>query len=241
MKTVLVTRPIEEAGKLAKTLGTRGFRPLIEPLLTVTPLPENTPALEAAMALRPQLILVTSGRAIGLFAEMTNVRDIPLLAVGSASADHAAALGFPVAGWQETAEALIASVAQDYAPANGRLLYIRGEDITVDIAGGLEAKGFGVDSVILYRATPAQSLSGHCTAEMTKGNVAGALFFSQRTAETYANLVHKHGLKDAHRSMRGLCISEAVAGKLRLLPWHSLHSADKPDMEHMLAAAERIF
>jgi len=235
MKTVLITRPEEEAEPLAAMLAARGFTPLSEPLLRIEFLPENKPALEA----KPQAIITTSKRGVQALAEMTAMRDIPLFCVGIATAHYAVARGYSCSVWAETAEMLAGKIADSHAAAS--LLYVRGEDIHFDIAPELERKGFRVDSAILYRAVAAQAFSAPLCSRMAKGHITGALFFSQRTAQAYVGLVQKHGLAQVHRAMRAVCISEAVASRLREVPWHALCVADAPDMEQMMGMAKTVF
>ncbi len=241
MKTLLITRPLQEASSLAERLKQKGFESFIEPLLTVSTLGENKAALETALEAHPQLLLTTSRRAVDALAQLSSIRAIPLLTVGTATAHYAGSLGFHAVTACETAEMLAGYVTQNYVPANGGLLYIRGEIITTDIAAKLAAESFQVNSVILYRAIPATRLSKQLCREIENGAIAGALFFSQRTSATYAALMQAHGLEKAHTSIHALCMSETVAKPLSLLPWRSLHYADKPDMEHMLAIPEHVF
>jgi uroporphyrinogen-III synthase len=242
MRRVLITRPRQEAESLAAALAAKGFHLITEPLLRIEPLPQNTPELEAALARRPAALLVTSKRAIDAAAHMSPVRDILVFPVGEATARHAAALGYACAEPSETAKALAAQVEKHFQRMQRpRLLYLRGEYVSGDIASELEWKGFSVDSVVLYRAIPASEFSHGLLDQFAQKAITDALFFSLRTAGTYLSLVERHGLTEAHRSMHAVCISEAVAEPLRMLPWHSVSVAQKPDMRHMQEALEAAF
>lgn len=90
---LLVTRPAEDAEATAKKLRTRGYEPVLSPLLTITVL---------ADAPLPDLadyrgIIVTSANGVRALAERTGRRGDLIMAVGDHTATRARALGFTVA------------------------------------------------------------------------------------------------------------------------------------------------
>ncbi len=241
MKTILITRPSREVESLAALLAAKGFTPFAEPLLRIEPLPENMPLLEAALLHKPQAIIATSKRGVESLTALAATRSIPLLCVGTATAEYAASVGYGNAHECETAQAIPDLVRRHCTPGAYPLLYARGQDISIDITALLEHAGFAVDSVILYRAIAAQAFSASLRSFLTDGNIAGALFFSQRTAEIYATLANQHRLADAHHAMSAVCMSRTVAGKLAGISWRKVHIAKKPDMPHMLEATAAAF
>lgn len=239
MKKILITRPETEIESLAVQLRKIGLEPINEPLLNIQPLYSNKKILEIALQKSPQAILVTSKQAITILADWDMPISHPFFVVGKATADYAAKLHFQCVAYCETASELPAFLERHYK--GGHLLYIRGEDISIDLSAPLEQKGFSVDSVIVYRAIPKAALSKNIIEEITHHQIAGVLFFSQRTAEAYVYLAQLSGLTAAHNSMYALCISEAVAAKVAILPWQAVASAKAPDMEHIIIAAAQLF
>src|SRR5579871_1428610 len=135
MKTLVITRPGEDAGKLAATLGTYGFRCLIEPMLSIEPIPENEQLLAYALEREPQAIAVTSRHALSALARMTLLRHIPVIAVGDATAAHATKLGFtPVANAGGTAHTLVKYIEEHCPLSRGHVLYACGTDVSIDLA-----------------------------------------------------------------------------------------------------------
>ncbi len=240
MRTVVITRPLEDAAALAATLAAQGIHSLIEPMLTIEPLQENQAALEAALSRHPQAILATSRHAVSILARMTDNRHIPVLAVGTATAHHATSLGFTAHAAGGTANALMDYVLCHCTPECGSLLYVRGDHISTDIANALTQKQCVVDSVIIYRATPAQHFSETLHHAFRDGKIDAVLFFSQRTAATYYNLATQDNLRDLHSTATALCISKDVADTLRDLPWKAIHIAQKPETESLIEMLKKI-
>lgn len=240
MTTLLITRPKEEAEPLALRLIQHGFDSFSEPMLSTEYLAEGKIAFEAALARKPQALLVTSKRAVEALIKAALHFNMPLLVVGEATAHYAKNMGFSVAGHWETAQALAEHVAELCNPSL-TLLYARGENIHTDIAAILQKKNFHVDSAVLYRTTPAHSFSSTLCSLMENGHLEGVLFFSQRTAGIYEHLVRMHGLASAHHFMQAICMSMDVAHEVCTLPWKSVNVARNPNVEYMLAEADMAF
>src|SRR5690348_13331331 len=85
----LVTRPEADAQALAEALAARGVEPVIEPLLQIGFREGAAPDLAGAQAL-----LFTSANGARACAAASPRRDLPVLAVGDATARAARELGY---------------------------------------------------------------------------------------------------------------------------------------------------
>ncbi len=221
MQTLVITRPKADATKLSRRLMEKGFNCIVEPILTIRTLHENARTLEYALERKPQAILVTSKYAVDALAAMTEKRSIPIVAVGRATAEHALHLGFSQAVFARgNAHSLITYVNGNYSPENGGMIYIRGIEVSMDIAARLARNSFMVDSVTLYQAKAVKKLSETLCAAVREGRVDGVLFFSQNTAKVYADLVVAAGIAEVHDTVTALCMSRPIADKVAtLLKW----------------------
>lgn len=226
---VIITRPKSDALQLANSLEKKGYDCLIEPMLSVNTLFENAKPLEYALDRKPQAVLVTSKHAITAFSLMTKQRHMSIIAVGSATANRAINLGFKSVSFaQGTANSLVAHVINNYSPAAGPLLYVRGIDISTDIATRLGHNDFIVDSVTLYEAKPSKKLSQELREAIAGNKVSAILFFSQNTVRNYAKLVTASNIADAHRNITAECMSRPIAEKAKtLLPWKNVILFDR--------------
>ena len=153
---VLVTRPGEDGTALAEILGARGIETVIEPLLTIKQI--EGPALDLDTV---QAILLTSANGVRAFARRTDQRDIPIFAVGDATATTARSSGFgqvhSAAGNVETLAELVKEMLK---PEEGSLLHIAGSSVAGDLIGLIEAAGFKCAREILYEAVQERSQIG---------------------------------------------------------------------------------
>ncbi|MBI5162991.1 MAG: uroporphyrinogen-III synthase [Magnetospirillum sp.] len=231
--TALLTRPREDSEATAAALAARGIAVTIEPLLDIVPL-ETT--VDAAGV---QGILATSANGIRALARALPERALPIWAVGDASARVARALGY---GAVESAggdvDTLAALVRARVDPAGGALLHAAGTVAAGDLGGALAAAGYEVRRVALYEARTAASLTPALAAALARGDIAMALFFSPRTAATFATLIAAAGLEAACRTATAYALSPAVARALAALPWRALRTAASPTQAALLAALD---
>jgi uroporphyrinogen-III synthase len=237
----LITRPHEDSQDLAGELQRRGYRPLIEPMLRIVfragpPLSrEGLQGLLVTSANGARALAARLGPAIGGW------RDLPVWAVGDASAAAARACGFTlVENAAGDVSALAALVAERADPAAGALLQAAAATLAGDLAGDLGRRGFRVEKQVLYDAEPARRLSDAALAEMRQGSVAVALFFSPRTAATFVRLARAASLAEASAGVTALALSPAVAASLADMPWRRLVVAEQPRQSALLAALDGV-
>ena len=226
----LVTRPKEDAEKVARSLRERGIEPVIEPMLSIRSIPNSAIDLVGI-----QSLLFTSANGVRAFAAASKERALPVFAVGEATADAARLAGFDgveTAGGDVTSLASLVSRRLD--PEKGALFHGAGNVSAGDLAGSLRRSGFMVKRTVLYEAVAAAEISPDSAASLREGGVNVALFFSPRTAATFVTLMGKAGLDDACRSMVAICLSPAVAEAIRNLPWRELRTAASPRWSAML-------
>lgn len=228
---LLVTRPAEDAGALAQALAARGHDIVVEPVLTIVPSTDEEPALGGVQA-----VLATSANGVRALARLTARRDLPLFAVGRATAEAARAAGFgAVAQAGGDAASLARLVAETLDPENGPLVHAAGNDVAGDLTGMLSARGFAVRRHVLYAARAEEALGTETRRRLEDGTLDGALFFSPRSAKVFLALVEKAKLEESLGAVVAYCLSPAVAAEARRAPFAALRVAARPELESLLA------
>lgn len=232
---VLVTRPEADARPLCRRLEALGAEPVMAPLLTVVQRPGAKAELDGVQAL-----LATSANGVRALAAATSRRDLPLYAVGEATASTAREQGFAsVIGAGGDVDSLAALAAAALDPAAGALLHVAGTALAGDLAGALGNAGFEVRRAVLYEARAADELPAPAAAALAKGSLDAVLLFSPRTARTFVTLVMAAGLAARCEDVDALCLSPAVAEAAAGLPWQRCRVAAAPDQEALLALLGR--
>ena len=232
----LVTRPREEADSLIAALAIRAIEALVEPLMEIH---YQTP--EALDLDGVQAILCTSANGVRALARASSERDVPLLAVGDATAARARAEGF---GSVESAGGDAGDLARLAAARlrrqNGPLLHVAGNVVAGDLVGLLRAQGFTVERRVLYQARAAAALSPAAVDSLRAGAIAFALFFSPRTAAIFARLAGVAGAGVCCARVTAVSISGAADAALASLPWHDRRIAERPNQPALLDALDQV-
>ncbi len=230
---ILVTRPEPDARDEVKALAARGHEGVAAPLLVIEQVEDVALYLDGAQAL-----IVTSKNALRALSHrpaLDAARELPLFAVGEATARAARELGFIIviegpgngAGLAE----LISSRAD---PQRGRLVHLAGETVAFDLKAALEARGLSVSAPVLYRSGPATELPKQALRSISDGTLDGVILLSPRTARTFLALLERYGALTQGKRLVCYCISEAVAEVLAPLGFRVRVAANKRE-EDVLA------
>lgn len=230
----LVTRPRAEAESLAAELARRGIEAIVEPMIEVV----GRDAARADIA-GVQAILCTSANGARALAQVSGERDVPVFAVGDATARAARAAGFAaVESAGGDVDALARLVGQRLRPEGGRLLHVAGSDVAGDLAGALGAAGFTVERAVLYEARAASALTPATARLIADGDIDLALFFSPRSAATFARLAAAAGVAHGLAATAALSISAAAGAALGDLPFRERIVAAAPTQAALLGCVD---
>jgi uroporphyrinogen-III synthase len=230
----LITRPKEDSEGVARELAGRGLEVMIEPLLDIEPVPGARVETGGA-----QGILVTSANGIRALARLHPGRDLPVWAVGDASARAARDMGFArVESAGGDVDSLAELVAARVEAGNGALLHAAGSVTAGDLSGKLSALGYEIRRQVLYRAVTATRLSESLRAALMAEKLHLALFFSPRTARTFATLAAQAEVQGSLGRIAAYGLSANVTAELAPLPWRTLRQAAEPTQAALLAAID---
>lgn len=227
---LLVTRPAEDAAPLAKLLEERGHEVTLEPLLKIEPIESAALDVDGVQAL-----LFTSANGVRVFAGLSSERQLPVYAVGDSTARAASEAGFSrIESASGDVEDLARLVREKCYPARGALLHPAASQLAGDLASLLGGQGFEVRRAVIYEAKATTALTPETIQRFQNGLIDGVLFFSPRTAESFASLAVKANIKDRLSQTSAFALSRAVAERLRELPFRSLRVAAKPEQSALL-------
>jgi uroporphyrinogen-III synthase len=231
MSCWLVTRPADDAARLAESMAGRGHQAVIAPMFEIdysTPEPIDLTDVQA--------LLFTSANGVRGFVRMEPRRHLPVFTVGDATARQARAAGFGDVTSAGGDVGDLARVAGDRLdPAAGTLFHAAGKQTAGNLKGMLERTGFAVRRAVLYRARPVPALPAAAAAALRNHTVDGALFFSPRTAEVFDRLVRAAALTDRLQRLAAMCLSAAVARRLDGGTWGAVRIAERPEASSLLA------
>lgn len=234
---VLVTRPMPDAETTAEDLRRRGYEPIIAPMLQTVF--RDWPGDFTGD--RPDALIATSLNGIRGLARAPMLQDWlsrPLYVPGETSATYGRKVGFadvrPVRG---DATAIGERVMVEM-PQGSRILYVAGADRSGGLDVRLQASGYRVDLVEIYRAEPAERLPEETIAAFRVGEIDRILVFSARTAGALVSCLRSSDLLPVSRSIHIHAISQQAASPLIDAGFLSIVVAGRPDAAEMLDTLE---
>jgi uroporphyrinogen-III synthase len=228
---LLVTRPEPDGERTAAELRARGHDVLLAPMLRVESL--STAELGAGPWAAILLTSANGARAIVAHRRVGELKQLPVLAVGDATAAAARDAGFAqVASAGGDGADLVRLVMQQVPAVGAPLLYLCGEERARDLAGELGERGFKVETAAVYRTVKAEAFPDGVRAALSAGQVDGVLHFSRRSVEGYLQCTRNlpGALEPAH-----FCLSERAAEPLRAAGAKAVRVPERPDERSLLA------
>ncbi|SCA56180.1 putative Uroporphyrinogen III synthase HEM4 [Candidatus Terasakiella magnetica] len=232
---ILVTRPKEDAAPLVDLLKKAGHKPTLFPLLSIVHEEGSAKALSAYKVKDIQALLVTSANGVRAFAAADKRRSFKVMAVGDATAKMARQAGFKnVEIANGHVQSLAKLIKEKADPAKGKFLHIAGSRLAGDLKSLIEADGFDYERVVLYHADKTTELSTAIKNKISKGEIDAVMLYSPRTAAAFGQLIEKADLVNSLKCIQAYGLSEAVAAKIKHLPFQDIKTAPTPDQEALL-------
>lgn len=236
---LMLTRAKADAADTLDRLNRADHTVLHEPLLSILPGPDGD-AVPAVVLDGVQALLATSSNGVRALAAWPDAIKLPLYAVGDATARTARDLGFTrVESANGDVNDLAALVKTKVKPAGGPLLHGAGTVRAGDLKTDLEASGYQVRRLALYKAETATTFSSAALAFLKADRDGGVLLYSPRTAQTFALLAKKAGLSGKLGHITAYCLSPAVAEQLQNVGLGGVMVADAPSEDKLLALLDK--
>lgn len=232
MKTLIVTRPSDQAADTIEALKTSGYivlhAPSSEPeQITFDPPPHGN------------ALIVTSQNGVRFGLSESAPPQHPIYAVGAKTAAAVRRLGFVnIVEGPGNAKDLVGVLRTAAQEQSLSFTHLCGEDLAYDVAGALQQDGINADSRPVYRMVPSSTLPGTVTRAFERDDIDGVLFYSARAAEIFEMLMMRAGLSSALSLCHAFAFSSRVERAL-YAEWRSTHHASEPTEESLFALIDR--
>ncbi|MGH6678477.1 MAG: uroporphyrinogen-III synthase [Bradyrhizobium sp.] len=239
---VLVTRPYPDNEATAAKLRARGLEVLLAPMLRFEPT-----AFHDEPGTRYDAVVVTSSNALRALAPQfaeTRLLHLPLFAVGEQTAATARAIGFAkVVSADGDALALqgrlIESVRARQLKKTSRLLYLAGAELSRDLAGELDRRGFRVETRPTYRMVALPTLPRDACEAFATGGLLAVLHYSRRSAAAFVEAVRTDGIEISALAVAQCCMSANIGAVLREAGAMQVMASATPDENALFEVLDR--
>ena len=230
---ILVTRPGEDGISLAELLNVAGINSIVDPLMSIQQIHGPQLKLEGVQAL-----LLTSANGVRALVNRSSRRDIPIYAVGEATATSARKFGFlQVHSADGNVDMLVDLVENILKPEDGSLLHIAGSSIAGDLIKLLSNRGFQCSREILYKTNNSRRLLESTIADIKQNKIDAVMLYSPRSAEIFVNLIRKARLIRSCQNITLICLSDAVYKKTLKIQWKAVKTSSEPNQDAIIKLA----
>ena len=225
-RRVWVTRASPGAEATAARLTDRGFVALVAPLLEVRPVDGGPVDLADVGALA-----FTSANGVAALAARSDRRDLPVYAVGAATARAAWAAGFSNVVSAGGDVAALAQAIHSAGAPDGCVFHAAPAEPAGDLVGALAAVGIPARAVTIYETAPV-ALGPETVARVASADAV--LLHSPKAARLQARHLAEHPAG----GLRALCLSDAVAAPLEGAGLATIRAAATPSETALLDLLE---
>ena len=227
---VLNTRPEADAVELTVFFEDANIPVINDPLIQVEFLDGPVPDIANVSGL-----IFTSRNGVRAYVQRSEFRGLHVYAVGDATARFAAEQGFSLVRSAEgDINSLFYLIVNEVDAKNGELLHVAGSAVAGDLLNSLLMRGYNVRREVMYEAKPANRLGTRTIEAVNNGELGSVVFFSPRTARTFARLIEGKLERSQFKCVSAYCLSSAVASEIATLPWRQVHVAQSPTLPAFL-------
>jgi uroporphyrinogen-III synthase len=237
-RTIVVTRPAEQAELLVRALERRGARVLVAPTIRIVPgrSAALTAALKKLTAGRFDWITITSRATVDVLRDrLVSPRDVraKVAVIGDGTAEA-------FRRWTRRDPDLqpstftTSALARAFPRGTGRVLCARADIAPAGLEAALEARGWEAERIDAYRTVFATSLPREARDAFRRGEVDAVTFTSASTVRGFTN-----SLGAATGTPRVVCIGPVTAAAARNAGLRPAAVARPHTIEGLVEALER--
>jgi uroporphyrinogen-III synthase len=180
-------------------------------------------------------IIFTSANAIK-FLEIKKIdKNCLCFCVGNATEKKARSLGFQnVISAEGNVENLKELILQNFDKKKGKLIYISGETISIDLDQQLLKEGYDIKRIINYR-TSHNEIFDKNFIEALKSNMPDIVYvYSQNSASSFLKFIKIHHSETLWMNTNLMCIGEKTSSILNEIKWKKIFLFNPGEEEFLL-------
>ena len=227
---ILLTRPLEDCSEMIIKFKSLGHQVSNLPLLSIDKL-----EYEQINFLDYKGIIFTSANA-AKFLELKNIdKNLLCFCVGSATEKKVRSAGFQnVITAEGNVENLKELVLQNFDQKEGKLLYVSGETISVDLDQQLMREGYIIKRMVNYRTTHNQKFDEKFVKELKLKIPDIVYVYSKNSASSFLSFIKIYQSETLWMNTNLMCIGEKTSSILNEIKWKKIFLFNPGEEEFLL-------
>ena len=208
---ILLTRPLEDCSEMIIKFKSMGYQVSHLPLLNI-----DKVDYEEINFAEYKGIIFTSANAVKFLEYRQIDKKILCFCVGSATEKKARSAGFQnVITAEGSVENLKELVLQNFDQKNGKLIYVSGETISVDLDQQLIREGYNIKRIVNYKTNHNQKFDENFVKELKLKIPDMVYIYSQNSALSFINFIKVHQSETLWMNTNLMCIGEKTSSILK--------------------------
>ena len=227
---ILLTRPLEDCSEMIIKFKSLGYQVSHLPLLNI-----DKVDYEEINFAEYKGIIFTSANAVKFLEYRQIDKKILCFCVGSATEKKARSAGFQnVIAAEGSVENLKELVLQNFDQKNGKLIYVSGETISVDLDQQLITEGYNIKRIVNYKTNHNQKFDESFVKELKLKIPDMVYIYSQNSALSFINFIKVHQSEALWMNTNLMCIGEKTSSILNEIKWKKIFLFNPGEEEFLL-------
>ena len=227
---ILLTRPIEDCSEIISKFQSLGHQVSHLPLLSVNKVNYGEINFSDYKG-----IIFTSANAVKFLDLKEIEKKMLCFCVGSTTEKKARGVGFQnVIAAGGNVENLKELILQNFDKKDGKLIYISGEIVSVNLDHQLEEEGYNIKRIINYRTSPIEKFEERFIDELKLKIPDIVYIYSQNSASSFLNIIKIYQLESLWMNTNLMCIGEKTSTILNEIKWKKIFLFNPGEEEFLL-------
>ena len=227
---ILLTRPLEDSQELILRFQNLGHKISHMPLIRIEK--KNYENLNFSDY---KGIIFTSSNSIKYLDLKLIDKKINCFCVGNSTEKKARSKGFlNVYSAEGNVRNLKEIILQNFDSSDGKLLYVSGEQISVNLDQELISEGYSVKRIINYAAKPIEKINEDFIDKLKLKMPEIVFIYSQNSAINFLNIIKNYQLVDLWMETNLMCLSEKTSSVLNEIKWKKIFIFNPGEEEFLL-------
>ena len=227
---ILLTRPIEDCSEMIIKFQSLGHKVSHLPLLSIKKILHEKIDLSDFRG-----IVFTSSNAVKFLNLNRLDKKIKCFCVGNSTEKEARGHGFSnTIAAEGNVLNLKELILQNFDKTEGKLIYVSGENISVDLDNQLQNEGYDVKRLINYETVHNEKFDNDFINKLKLNMPDMVYVYSQNSASSFLKFIKFNQLESLWMSTNLMCIGEKTSAKLNEIKWKKIFLFNPGEEEFLL-------
>ena len=227
---ILLTRPLEDCSEMIIKFKSLGHQVSHLPLLKIDKVNYDEINFSDFKG-----IIFTSSNAVKFLDIKTIDKKILCFCVGNATEKKARSVGFQnVIAAEGNVENLKELILQNFDQKDGKLIYVSGETISIDLDQRLLKEGYDIKRIINYQANHNVKFDENFIKQLNSNIPDIVYIYSQNSASSFLKFIKIYQSQNLWMNTNLMCIGEKTSAILNEIKWKKIFLFNPGEEEFLL-------